>query len=321
MFLVVLITVMALRTRPDAAPGGAYLRAYMCRSADFALMGAAFSALSALVLRVRVVRTALVGGAAAILVQIGLTLWLAWQYDGLLVECQRKAEQQLGAITIDRPEGTITVVPGAGADYTLNEPVSEVTKAEAALLLAAEDERFRDRITNVDPIALLRAACASFEYYILHRRERQGASGIAEQVSGFFLGIRPGVNAGMWREKVLKMLVAFRVDDRFTREELERLYLSLSPFGTVNGHEVTGIASAARVFYGIEHTELSNARTAELMARLKAPGLFSPYQRAGENNSHFAWRKERLRNRAAAILKVAVRRGWMREEEQLWALT
>jgi|SRR5579872_31713 len=309
--LLFLLIMVALRTRPDAVHGGAYLRAFVARSADFAFFGAALSAFAALTFKCRVTKAATIGALAAVFVQILLTLWLAWQYDGLLIQRASDVRQQLGVITVDRPDGPISVKALAGANYSLNDPVGEITKTEESLLLAAEDERFLDRITNVDPIALIRAAFASFEHYALHRKQRQGASGVSEQVSGFLVGIRPGLSAGMWREKVVKMLVAFRVDDRFSREQIERLYLSMCPFGTAGGHEVIGIASAAGVFYGVDHTQLTIAQAAELMARLKAPSVLFPYKRDGEDEPRFEQRLNRLRERMEAVLNVAEHRGWI----------
>src|SRR5947207_3043375 len=90
----VLLLFVALRARPDALHGAAYLRAFVARSAVFALLGAALGALISLVRRTRRKRFgALAGAVLAVLFQIGLTLWLAWRYDRVLIESARRVEE------------------------------------------------------------------------------------------------------------------------------------------------------------------------------------------------------------------------------------
>lgn len=183
---------------------------------------------------------------------------------------------------------------------------------------AAEDERCTDRLINLDLRSYARAVWAMMPVPWRHESpERQGASNIGDQVGANLLHLKPeGRGWPSYRAKLEKTLAGFRVDDLFDTRRRLSLYLSIVPFGTLHGHEVTGIVSAARVFYGREHNRLTVAQLAELMARLKNPSIYFPYG----SNSAGEPRIVRLRERAAAILAAAVRHKWVTPGERDAAL-
>lgn len=307
---------IALRLAPDAVRGGAFLRALLFRTAFFALAGALPAAAIAFLLSrsghpVPWRRPALAGAAAGSVAYFLTLLSLAAAYDGRILTAAQAASRQYGILTIHAPgRPVISIRPTPPDSYHLVEAVSEVPPSTAGLLASAEDERFYRRVGGLDLEAYARAALATFRALATgHRAGIQGGSEISAQLGAALLPELKPVGRGMvaFRTKVLKSAVAFRVDDTLPKSDQIRLYLALAPFGSIDGHEVIGIAAAARAFYSCEHTNLTPAQIAELFARLKNPNIFFPYPRTGEAADHFERRLARHRQRFEAILNIAAR--------------
>jgi membrane peptidoglycan carboxypeptidase len=307
---------IALRLNAGGVPGEPYLRALIVRGFFFGVGFAAAASLPLFIAGRPVRRAAAFALAIGVALNAALTMALALRYDGPLLAAAAGVSRQSGSITLRFPtSGAISLKRAANGSWERTEPLDGFTPLEAHIACAAEDERCNTRLLPLDPVGLARAAAASSRSILLRQRsELQGASDLAEQVAGLTLWLKPhGRGLEAFRTKAAKTLAGFRVDDLFDRDKQMALYLSLCPFGSLDGHEVVGLPAAALVYYGRPHASLTAAQLSELMARLRNPNIYFPYRKAGEGEAHFEQRLEMLRRRTLAILSVARREKWIGE--------
>lgn len=129
--------------------------------------------------------------------------------------------------------------------------------------LAAEDDHFFEH-AGVDIPGLVRAAVE------LARtgKKRQGGSTITMQVArNFFLS-----SEKTYLRKLTEILLAFRIEDSLSKEEILELYFNKIYLG----QRAYGVEAAARVYYGVGIGELSVAQMAMIAALPKAPSRVNP---------------------------------------------
>ncbi len=130
-------------------------------------------------------------------------------------------------------------------------------------VLASEDDGFFDHI-GVDFKGLFRAALSN----VKSGNSGQGASTITMQVArNFFLN-----RDKTYTRKLKEVLLAFRLEQILSKEEILSLYLNK----IFLGHRAYGFGAAAEVYYAKELTELSTAQIAMLAGLPKAPSTFNP---------------------------------------------
>ncbi len=99
-----------------------------------------------------------------------------------------------------------------------------------------------------------------------------------------------------YAEKVLEMALATRIEMRYSKEEILKLYASHAPFG----NNVVGIDAAAWRFFGRPANKLSWAESATLAVLPNAPGLIYP----GKNHEVLKAKRDRLLKRLRDIGKI-----------------
>jgi 1A family penicillin-binding protein len=130
--------------------------------------------------------------------------------------------------------------------------------------VAIEDDTFYEH-HGVRPLAFLRALLANFQT----GRFGQGGSTITQQVIK---------NALLSREKtvsrkVKEWILAVKLEQSLSKEEILGLYLNESPYGgTIYGVEETSLA-----FFGKHAKDVTLAEAAYLAALPQAPSYYSPY--------------------------------------------
>ncbi len=157
--------------------------------------------------------------------------------------------------------------------------VSVPEKYEQALI-TFEDKNFRKH-PGVDMLALARATRQN----ILARSVVSGGSTISMQVIRLHRKGKPRNIA----EKLIEMVLATRLELRYTKEEILNLYASHAPFG---GNTV-GLEAAAWRYFGREASELSWAEAALLAVLPNQPSLLFP----GRNNAPLKAKRDRLLDR------------------------
>ncbi len=130
-------------------------------------------------------------------------------------------------------------------------------------VLASEDDGFYEH-SGVDFKGLFRAAISNFR----SGSSGQGASTITMQVARNFFLTRDKT----YTRKMKEVLLAFRLEQILSKEEILSLYLNK----IFLGHRAYGFGAAADVYYGKELHEISLAQVAMLAGLPKAPSTFNP---------------------------------------------
>lgn len=140
-----------------------------------------------------------------------------------------------------------------------NEEVSE--KFEKAFL-SFEDKYFY-RHPGVNPMAILRALYQNTK----EKRLVSGGSTVTMQVAKMSRGYR----ARTIKQKIIEVILAFRLELRFSKKEILALHASNAPFGG----NVVGLDAAAWRYFGHPAHDLSWAEAATLAILPNAPSLMN----------------------------------------------
>ncbi len=154
-------------------------------------------------------------------------------------------------------------------------------------VLATEDRRFYTHF-GIDPQGLARAALANFRA----GRVVQGGSTITQQLAkNVFL-----TNDRSFKRKVQEMLLAFRLERAFTKDEILTIYLNRVYLGA----GTYGVEAAARRYFGKSARDVNAHEAAIVAGLLKAPSRLAPTASV-----------ERARTRASDVLDNMVEAGFM----------
>ena len=155
-------------------------------------------------------------------------------------------------------------------------PLAEVPPVVIQAFLATEDKSFYAH-SGVDYLSIVRAAWANLR----GGETLQGGSTITQQTVKQLL-LSP---ERTYRRKIREMLLARRIEQRCSKDEILFLYLNEIYFGS----GAYGVGEAARTYFGKPVQELDVGEAALLAGLPKAPGRNSPYVdpvRAEERRRH-----------------------------------
>jgi len=142
--------------------------------------------------------------------------------------------------------------------------------------VSAEDQAFFEH-KGIDFTGILRAAWKN----LIAGGKVEGASTITQQmVKGLLLSPER-----TYTRKIREMILARRIEQRFTKQEILYLYLNQIYFG----HGAYGIGEAARTYFGKPVGELSLSEAAQLAGLPKAPSKYSPlsHPKSAERRRHY----------------------------------
>lgn len=129
-------------------------------------------------------------------------------------------------------------------------------------LIAKEDSRFFDH-QGIDPLRMLKAAWVN----LLAMRTVQGASTLTQQTARqFFLTLEK-----TWERKLKEILLAVKMEQEFTKNEIMVLYLNKVNFG-----DAWGVSAAAEVYFSKKVEDLSLSESSTLVGLLPAPNAYKP---------------------------------------------
>ncbi len=150
-----------------------------------------------------------------------------------------------------------------GAERRQFVPIDQMPKVMKDAVLAIEDYRFYEH-GAIDPIGMARAVVTS----MLSGHIRSGASTITQQVArNFFLS-----NEQTLSRKVREIILAFRIEQELTKDEVLELYMN-----QINlGRRAYGFASAARIYFSKDIQDITLAEAAMLAGLPKAPSANNP---------------------------------------------
>jgi penicillin-binding protein 1A len=142
--------------------------------------------------------------------------------------------------------------------------------------VSAEDQAFFEH-KGIDFTGIARAAWKN----LIAGGRVEGASTITQQmVKGLLLSPER-----TYTRKIREMILARRIEQRFTKQEILYLYLNQIYFG----HGAYGIGEAARTYFGKQVGELSVSEAAQLAGLPKAPSKYSPLSqpKRAERRRHY----------------------------------
>ncbi len=179
-------------------------------------------------------------------------------------------------------------------------PIAAMPKRMINAVLATEDRRFYDH-PGIDPIgmfgALWRDIFGSKEYVA-------GGSTITQQiVKNTFLTPKKTV-----RRKLQEQFIAVVTETRLTKDQILELYLNEVVLGQRGPFEIRGVAEAARVFFGVDVQNLTNAQAATLAGMIQAPSSLSPSRNP-----------QRAMDRRNVVLKQMADAGFITVDEKVKA--
>ncbi len=208
------------------------------------------------------VKIAMAFGLASLIVGVGTVAGLFWHFSHGLPDHKQLADYQPATVSrLYASDGRLL------AEYAREKrvfvPVAAMPKRLLQAFVAAEDQRFFTH-PGVDLLGVLRATLANVAN---PGRRPEGASGITQQVAKNFLLNNQATLARKIREAIL----AFRIEETYSKERILELYLNEIYLGAGN----YGIAAAALNYFDRSLGELSLSEIAYLAALPKAPNRYS----------------------------------------------
>lgn len=149
------------------------------------------------------------------------------------------------------------------AERRLEVPYSRLPRHLVLAFVAAEDARFFEH-PGVDVFGIVRAFVRNLEAGEIV----QGGSTITQQVVKRILL----TSEKSFARKVKEAVLAYRIDNYLTKEEILEIYLN----NIFLGHGAYGVEAAAQEFFGKHVEELNLAESALLAGIPKAPSRYSP---------------------------------------------
>jgi len=183
-------------------------------------------------------------------------------------------------------------------------PYKEISPYVFDALIATEDERFLEH-SGIDFKGLARA--------VTNMGSAGGASTISQQLAKLLFTLQerekiasliaagepvPEGPTGLKKrlnEKIKENIIAVRLEERYTKEEIITMYLNQFDFL----HNAVGIENAAKVYFNKKPIDLNKSEAAMLVGMCKNPSLYNPYTYQSKN-----YRPNVARNKKIALENV-----------------
>jgi penicillin-binding protein 1A len=175
-------------------------------------------------------------------------------------------------------------------------PLSRMPDMLKNAFIAAEDDRFYHH-KGINFFSILRAFLKNIEAGSIV----QGGSTITQQVTKSFL-LSPEKS---YRRKIMEIILAYRIDKKFSKEDILFLYLNQIYLG----HGAYGVQAAAENYFGKDVQDLTLAECATLAGLPQAPTRYSPFRYP-----------ERARTRQIYVLNRMVAEGYITSMQATEAL-
>ena len=190
-----------------------------------------------------------------------VALWFTWIFLSLPDIENLNRFSKTPSILVKSEDGTI--IGSFGDIYGDYIRFNDFPNSLIDAVVATEDRNFFHHF-GVDPLGLMRASFAN----IRAGHVVQGGSTITQQVAkNVFLTPERSLN-----RKVREMLLAFKLEHRFTKQEILAIYLNRVYLGAGS----FGVDAAAKRYFGVSARELSLSQSAILAGLLKAPSHYAP---------------------------------------------
>jgi penicillin-binding protein 1A len=216
---------------------------------------------------------------------IGVGGTLVWMYVHLDVP---KAPPPLQTTYVYDSRGGLLTTLHAAVNRTII-PLSDMPLTLQHAVIATEDQDFYSH-PGIDPFGIIRAAWAD----VTNRTIEQGGSTITQQyVKNVYTG-----NDRTIARKVKEALLAIKLEQQYTKEQILSKYLNTIYFG--NG--AYGVEAAAKTYWRKDAKNLTILQSATLAATIAAPSTYDPL----DNNARAA-----VKARRNYVLERMVSQGYL----------
>ncbi|MEN2467051.1 transglycosylase domain-containing protein [Ornithinibacillus sp. JPR2-1] len=140
-------------------------------------------------------------------------------------------------------------------------------------VLATEDEFFYEH-NGVVPKAIIRALVQEFT----NSNMKSGGSTLTQQL----IKNQILTNEVSFDRKAKEILLAMRLEQFFSKDEILEAYLNIIPYGrSANGRNIAGVQTAARELFGVDADEVNLPQAAFLAGLPQGPSYYTPYKSGG----------------------------------------
>lgn len=208
-----------------------------------------------------------IGAVVALIIAGGVWIYLQKLNDGLPDYTALKNYEPPVMTRVHAADGSLM------AEYAnqrrLFLPIQAIPDRLKQAFIATEDKNFYTHI-GVDPEGIARAV-VRFAQNIGSGRRPEGASTITQQVAKNFLL----TNDVKLERKIKEAILALRIEQAYTKDEILELYLNEIYFGL----GAYGVAAASLVYFDKSVNELSLEEIAYLGALPKGPANYHPFRK------------------------------------------
>jgi penicillin-binding protein 1A len=176
----------------------------------------------------------------------------------------------------------------AGANR-LKVSLNEISPFFVDALLAREDTRFYQH-NGIDWRGILRALVRD----VMAASAKEGASSITQQLARNSLPL----GGRTLNRKILEALVALRIEEKFTKQQILELYINRIYFGA----GCYGVETAAQAYFGKNASKLNLAEAALLAGVIRGPNRFSPLR----NPEGAAAQRDAVLDRMVELKKITI---------------
>jgi membrane peptidoglycan carboxypeptidase len=172
----------------------------------------------------------------------------------------------------DRNDVVLWTDKGNG-DYKIKVEDNEIAEHMKQATIAIEDKEFYSH-GGISPSGLIRAAINNSQ-----GESVQGGSTLTQQLvkQVFFADEANKRGLDGVPRKIKEIILSIEVERMYNKKQILNLYLNESPYGGRRN----GVESAAQTYFGKHAKDLTLAESALLAAIPNQPGLYDPYNKAG----------------------------------------
>ncbi len=173
--------------------------------------------------------------------------------------------------------------------------LKDIPPTLVAATISTEDANFYSN-PGVDPISIGRAVIQD----LLHHQVESGASTITQQLVRNVLMTPDERQSRSIGRKVEEIILAYRVTQRYSKDEILERYLNEINYGGLN----YGVEAAAEAYFNKPVQQLTLPEAALIAGLPQAPGLYDPYQNP-----------KGAKDRQTEVLQLMVKHGYITQAQ------
>jgi len=232
----------------------------------------------------KTIKTLIVAGLFSTLILIVFGLVLFKRYSENLPDYEQlKSYNPMITTRLYAADGTL--ITEFSKEKRIFVPIDIIPKNLINAFLAAEDSNFYKH-SGIDPLAIFRTSIHNFFSVLKGDPSMGGASTITQQVVKNFLLTKERT----LQRKVKEAILAFRMTQAFTKDQILELYLNQIYLGS----GAYGVAAAAQVYFNKSIDELTIEEDALLATLPKAPSKLDPRKNIEKAKARRDWVIERM---------------------------